>query len=92
MEAVLKTAQHGIAAAAANIVAIDASIADINEALVTKATVREVRECVTRRHYEQAVAALGADLDTRSTQQYADQLRDQLRVCLHSWSEISGFN
>lgn len=39
-----------------------------------------VRECVLRRHYEQAVTALGAEIEQRATQSQADSLDDRLQV------------
>lgn len=48
--------------------------------LETKASLAALRECVTRRHYEQAVAALGAELELKCTQTSVSALQNHLQV------------
>ena len=64
----------------ARIGALQASTAALGSELATKATVQAVRECVTRRHYEQAVAALGSELERRAPQTSVNSLDSQLQV------------
>jgi hypothetical protein len=48
--------------------------------LSTKATIAAVRECVTRRHYEQAVAALGTELEKKVSHSAIASLQATLQV------------
>lgn len=48
--------------------------------LETKASLAALRECVTRRHYEQAVAALGAELELKCAQTTVSALQSHLQV------------
>ena len=52
--------------------------------LETKASLAALRECVTRRHYEQAVAALGAELELKSAQTTVSVLQSELQVAAHA--------
>ena len=51
--------------------------------LETKASLAALRECVTRRHYEQAVAALGAELELKCTHTTVSKLQSDLQVQAH---------
>lgn len=59
---------------------IDSNISDINSHLLLKATIKEVRECVTRKHYEEAVTALGNEIELKSSNIYANNLNNKINV------------
>ena len=48
--------------------------------LASKATLIALRECVTRRHYEQAVAALGSEIELKAAQTAVSDLQGRLKV------------
>lgn len=77
----LASTQEQLDQAVARITAIDSSMLGVERELDNKATVTDVRQCVTRIHYEQAVTALGQDLATKTPVTVSDDLREKLKVC-----------
>lgn len=61
--------------------ALEDQAAKILGELELKATLVALRECVTRRHYEQAVAALGAELELKCTHTTVTTLQTKHQVC-----------
>ena len=66
--------------AAVDISAAEDQLVKIGRTLPSKATVEQVKECVTRVHHDQIVTALGEDLETRATILAAEQLAAEIRV------------
>lgn len=64
----------------AQILSLDERAGQIVDELETKATLAALRECVTRRHYEQAVAALGAELELKCSQSTVSSLTCHVQV------------
>lgn len=53
---------------------------ELGTELGTKASLHALRECVTRRHYEQAVSALGAAVEHKAAQVSLDSVQSKLQV------------
>lgn len=56
---------------------------ELGAELGTKASLAALRECVTRRHYEQAVSALGAAVERKAAQESLDIAQCKLQVRMH---------
>ncbi len=65
-----------------HIYALEEQAAKILAELGLKATLAALRECVTRRHYEQAVGALGAELELKCTHTTVTMLQTKHQVCI----------
>jgi hypothetical protein len=55
---------------------------ELEKGLGTKASLVQLRECVTRKHYEQAVQALGAELENRAHSSTVQRLDHSVQVGL----------
>ena len=80
VEADLGRTRNHITQSDARILTLEEQAGQIITELETKATVVALRECVTRRHYEQAVAALGAELELKCTQTTVSSLQSKVTV------------
>eukprot|EP01032_Pedospumella_encystans_P025732 gene25732-29070_t len=78
VEADLGRTRHHITQSDARILTLEEQAGQIINELETKATVVALRECVTRRHYEQAVAALGAELELKCKQTTVSTLQSKV--------------
>ncbi len=50
------------------------------DSLTTKASIADMKACVLRTHYDEAVMALGSDLDTKSSQENLNGVDDRVLV------------
>lgn len=80
MEADLRNTNNHITQSDAHILGLEEQAGQIISDLETKATLVALRECVTRRHYEQAVAALGAELELKCAQSTVSTLQNSVTV------------
>ena len=80
VEADLGRTHNHIIQSDAWILTLEEQAGQIISELETKATVVALRECVTRRHYEQAVAALGAELELKCKQTTVTTLQSKVTV------------
>lgn len=62
------------------VIAINESLSIINTDLITKATMKEVRQCVTRHHYEQAITSLGTLIETKCEEDVVVGIHEELKV------------
>lgn len=76
----LDGAQADIAQSSSRIDRADARAGELGAELATKASLQALRECVTRRHYEQAVSALGAAVEQKAAQHSLDNVQSKLQV------------
>lgn len=85
----LNGAQADIAQSSRRIDRADTRAGELGVELATKASLQALRECVTRRHYEQAVSALGAAVEQKAAQHSLDTVQSKLQVIPNMQSLIS---
>ncbi|KAJ1438781.1 hypothetical protein B484DRAFT_444391 [Ochromonadaceae sp. CCMP2298] len=76
----LGAAGGGLQGANQRITALEGQAGELQQGLGTKASLADLRQCVTRTHYEQAVQALGAELENRAPQSSMHRLDHTVQV------------
>ena len=59
---------------------IDNDISEIKYQLQLKASLKELRECVTRKHNEEAITALGNEIELKSSNVFTNMLLNKVEV------------
>eukprot|EP01034_Spumella_vulgaris_P026732 gene26732-33356_t len=80
LERQLKLAQEQLREAEETLVSNGTALIDIRGTLSTRASVQDVRSCVTRIHHDEAMMAFGKDLDRKAPVTVAEQLLEQVQT------------
>ena len=76
----LRAAEELAVRHSADLVKHSADLQELHTLVDGKASLQAVRNCVTRRHYEQAVAALGAQVDSKTPSTTTQKMQQQILV------------
>jgi hypothetical protein len=80
LDAQIGIAKENIVSISNHVCEVDKSIMDMQDNLKLKASVKELRECVKRKHYEEAVSVLGVEIESKTSINFSEALQKQIEV------------